>query len=58
MTLFDLFWYFMVFYGLIGLLWPFVAIYGLLWQNIDFIGLLSSFLAVIDPNLFGLVWTN
>ena len=25
------------------------------WQNIDFIGLVSSFFAVIDPNLFGLV---
>ena len=27
----------------------------LLWQNIDLIGLVSSFLAAIDPNSFGLV---
>ena len=34
------------------LLWP---SHGLLWLNIDFIGLVSSFLAaVIDPNSFGL----
>ena len=32
-----------------------MATYGLLWQNIDLIGLVSSFLAVIDPNSFGLV---
>ena len=30
-------------------------IYGLSWQNIDLIGHVSSFLAVIDPNSFGLV---
>ena len=40
---------FMVIYGP---LWPF---YGVLWQNIDLIGCVSSFLAVIDPNSFGLV---
>ena len=32
-----------------------MAIYGLLWQNIDLIGLESSFLEVTDPNSFGLV---
>ena len=45
----------MSFYGLI---WPFgilVVFYGLSWQNIDLIGLVSFFLAVIDPNPFGLV---
>ena len=44
-----------VLYGLFnfhGLVWHF---YGRLWQNVDFIGLVSSFLAVIDPNSFGLV---
>ena len=41
----------MAFYG------HFIAFYGLLWQNIDLIGLLSSFLAVIDPNSFGLVYS-
>ena len=34
-----------------------MAIYGLLWQNIDLIRLVSSFLAVIDPNSFDLVNT-
>ena len=38
-----------------GLTWPF---YVLLWQNINLIGLLSSFLAIIDPNSFGLVISN
>ena len=33
----------------------FTVFYGLSWQNIDLIGLVSSFLAVIDPNIFGLV---
>ena len=47
----------MAFYGLI---WPFMAtyvivFYGLSWQNIDLSGLVLSFLAVIDPNSFGLV---
>ena len=44
---------------LYGLLWPF---YGLLWpfmanypEIIFLIGLVSFFLAVIDPNSFGLV---
>ena len=47
---------YMAFCGIIrpfyGLVWP---IFGLLWQNVDLIGLESSFLAVIDPNSFGLV---
>ena len=34
-----------------------IPFYGLLWQNIDLIVLGSSFLAVIDPNSFGLVLT-
>ena len=38
------------------ILWPFMAFYGLLWQNIDFIGLVSSFFAVIDRN-FCLIWS-
>ena len=29
-----------------------MVLYSLLSQNIDLIGILSSFLAVIDPNLF------
>ena len=32
-----------------------MVLYGLSLQNIDLIGLVSSFLAVIDPNSFGLV---
>ena len=36
-----------------GLVWPF---YRLLWQNIDMIGLLLSFIAVIYPNSFGLIF--
>ena len=51
MVLHDLFWHYMVLNGL------FADFYGLLWQNIDLIGLESSFLAVIDPNSFGLVFT-
>ena len=43
---------FMAFYGLEC---SFVIFYGLLYQNIDFIGILWSFLAVIDPNSFGLL---
>ena len=39
----------MVLYGHI------IVFYGRSWQNIDLIGLISSFLAVIDPNSFGLV---
>ena len=45
-----------------GILWSYMAFYGhitvfcgLSWPNIDLIGLVSSFLAVIDPNSFGLV---
>ena len=32
-----------------------IVCYGLSWQNIYSIGLVSYFLAVIDPNAFGLV---
>ena len=33
----------------------FIVFYGLLWQNIDLIVFVSSLLAVIDPNSFGLI---
>ena len=63
-ALYDLLWAFTVYvspfhglglpyYGLV--VWRF---YGRLWHNIDFIGLVSSFLAVIDPNSFGLVYNE
>ena len=42
--------YLIIFYGSYGILWPF---YGLLWSI--FLGLVSSFLAVKDPNSFDLV---
>ena len=38
-----------------GLAWPFYGFKGLCWQNIDLIGLVSFFLAVIYPNSSGLV---
>ena len=49
MAFYGLLWPFMAFYGHI------IVFYGLSWQNIDLIGLVPSFLAVIDPNSFGLV---
>ena len=52
MAFFGLLWPFLV---LNSLLWPFHCVYCLLWENIDLIGLVSSFLAVIDPNSFDLV---
>ena len=59
MGFFNLIWPFMFLYGR---LWSFMAFYGhiivfygLSMQNIELIGLVSSFLAVIDPNSFGLV---
>ena len=68
MVLHGLLLSYMAFYGLIwpcmvlyGLVWFYMAFYGLSWQNIDLIGLVSlvsSFLAVIDPNSFGLVLEN
>ena len=42
LTLCGLLWFYMTFYG------PFIVFFGYSWQNIDLIGLLSSFLAVID----------
>ena len=50
MVLNDIVWYF---YGIVNCetIWHF---YDLIWQNIDLIGFESSFLAVIDPNSFGL----
>ena len=35
-----------------------MVIYSLSWQNIDLIGIVSFFLEVIDPNLFGLVFAT
>ena len=55
MALCGLVWPSTAFLTFNGVLWSYMAIYGLLWLNIDFIGLISSFLAVIDPNSFGLV---
>ena len=49
MAIYGLIWLFMVLCG------RFIVFNGLLWQNIDLIGLVSFFLAVIDPNSFGLV---
>ena len=56
----------MAFYGLFMVLfYYFIAFYGILrpfnglWrQNYDFIGLVTSFLVVIDPNSFGLVYVK
>ena len=60
MVLYDLVWHFMVLFGFswscMAFLWSCLPFYGLLWQNIDLIGLKSSFLAVIDPNSFGQNW--
>ena len=42
--------------ALSDLLWSYMAFYGLLSQNIDLIGLVLFFLAVIDPNSFGLAF--
>ena len=53
MASYDLTWPFMVLYGLI---WSYMAFYDHIDLNIDMIGLVSSFLAVIDPNSFGLVY--
>ena len=49
-TFYDLFWPSIIFCGRVcvaSLVWRF---YGRSWQNVEFIGLVSSFLAVIDPN--------
>ena len=46
---------FMVLDGLLGPFYCRLCVYGLLWENIDLIELVSFFLAVIDPNSFGLV---
>ena len=35
-----------------------MVVFGILWQNIDFIGLVSFFLSIIDPNSFGLVYLS
>ena len=57
MVLCDLVWSvrpyiaFFTLYGVISM-----VLHGLLWSHIDFIGLVSSFLGVIDPNSFGLVY--
>ena len=54
MVLYDLVWYFIILYGLIMVLYG--LFYSLIRQNIDLIGIESSFLVVIDPNSFGLVF--
>ena len=41
--------------ALFDLFWNSMAFCRLLWQNIDLTGLTLPFLAVIDPNSFGLV---
>ena len=47
----DLVWSCMAFlWSCMALYGRFIIVYGLLWQNIDLIGLVSFFLAVIDPN--------
>ena len=50
----------MAFHGIVrpfyGLVWSCMAFLWFLWQNIDLNGLESSFLAVIDPNSFVLVF--
>ena len=52
-ALFDLAWHCVTSCGIVwpfvAFLWSHMAFYGLLWQNIVF------FLAVIDPNSFGLI---
>ena len=40
------------------LAWHFMACYGLKWHFMVFYGIISSSLAVIDPNSFGLVTLN
>ena len=54
-AIYGLIWPHMILHGLLFLIWSYMVFYGLTWQNIDLIGLVSSFLAVIDPNSFGLV---
>ena len=38
------------------LVWTCMALFGLVWHFMVFYGRISSFLAVIDPNSFGLVF--
>ena len=42
--------------ALYGIVWHCMALYGLKWNFMVLYGRLSSFLAVIDPNSFGLVY--
>ena len=70
MTLYGIIWPCMALYGPIwsycfsrtwpcvasfDLSWPCVASFDLAWPCVVFYGRISSFLAVIDPNSFGLV---
>ena len=55
-ALYGFLWPCTAFFTLYGALWSHMVLYGLLWLNIDSIGLISSFLTVIDPNSFGLVY--
>ena len=43
---------------LYGLVWPCLAFYGLIWHVMVFYDRISSFLAVIDPNSFDLVFVR
>ena len=65
MTLCGIVWLYLALYGIIRPFLPYMASYVttcsymiffmfFLWSNIDFIGIVSSFLAVKDPNSFGL----
>ena len=51
----DLLWSCPAFHGIV---WPYIVLYGLLWPFMATyrFGLVWSFLAVIDPNSFGLVF--
>ena len=53
MTMYGLVWPCM---ALHDLAWTCMAFYGLKWHFMVFYGRISSSLAVIDPNSFGLVW--
>ena len=62
LSLRDLLWSCMALNGLVWpcialycLVLPCIALYGLVWPFMVSYGILWSFLAVIDPNLFGLV---
>ena len=65
-SFYGLVWPYLASFGLVwpfyGLVWPFYGLvwhfYGLKWHFLVFDGRTSSNLAVIDPNLFGLVFSG